>query len=123
MKEFMAYFQLSESDAKLVDALLDGRDAFQTIASKYARVQLLAQALILNKRTKTYAQVSDYQNNPTGLRKLIQSKEYDQFFANMVESFVRSVGLWIDALPPVAAFPSFSWTLQFSFTLRTHYFV
>jgi CRISPR-associated protein Cmr2 len=105
----------------LVGAASPPREAASLAAvdDQLARIQLLPQALATF--TKTYAQTSDHRNRPAGLRRAIQSKVLDAFFAQQRETYLEPLGLWPADPPALTILPRYSFALQFTFALRKPY--
>jgi CRISPR-associated protein Cmr2 len=104
---------------KEIDQLLKGEGEFVDLKDWGARLQLLSQAIITP--SKTYAQTSDRWNNPSGLRKAIESRDLDSYFKQQRDNLLKPLGLFVDEAPSLDALPQHSFLIHFAFRLRKPY--
>ena len=91
------------------------------LSEVFFRVQLLAQALVTEN--KDYARMGERPDRPAqGLRKMVEEKTLDRFFALQLSSYLDSGALnLLPTLPDLRLFPSNAWAIKTDFTLRKPY--
>jgi len=120
MRDFQATFRVATlrfDERQKIEDVTKARNDFTPIESIYARLELIAQAMV--SPNKSYAQAGDRRRN-MGLKLIVHGEDYNRFIESQLKAMSK-----LSLLKPIigsdSAFLPFSFSLQFVFTLAKPY--
>jgi CRISPR-associated protein Cmr2 len=119
MRDFQATFRVATfrpDERQKIEDVTKARNDFSSIESMYARLELLAQAMV--SPNKAYAQAGD-RRREMGLKLIVHGKDYNRFIKSQLKAMDKLALL--KTIGSDSPLPSFSFSLQFVFTLAKPY--